>query len=65
MIEPRQLLACILDIFSRLHSHVENRAVPTATNDFAVHTPLTSLALGPQSAEADLEIGDLVQCLRI
>jgi len=47
LIEPLQLLTTILNILSRLHPHIKDRAIFTAANDLTMHTSLTSLALCP------------------
>lgn len=64
-IEPRQLLPRILDVFLRLHAHVEDRAILAAANDFAMHAPLAALTLGPQASEADLQLGHLGEGFRV
>lgn len=62
-VKPGQLFRTLLDFLFRLHPHVENRTIPTAANDLAMHAPLTSLTLRPQSAKSDFQIAHFVQCL--
>ena len=64
-IEPRQLLARILNILLSLHAHIKDRAISRTTNDLAMQAALTALTLSPQAAEADLQIRDFSQSLLV
>lgn len=65
VIEPAQLPAGILDILLGLHAHVEDGAILAGADDLLVHGALAALALGPQPAEADLELRHLGQGLGV
>lgn len=64
-IKPRQLLARVLNVLLSLHAHVEDGAVLAGANDFVVQATLAALALGPEAAEAHLELADAGQRLGV